>query len=151
MFHIFLILQSLPVKDKWECAYQTDPDTKVLIDRLSINAPLHESTILKISADYRTSIARNLLRLLEGRFLYYERIPTDTKHICRIIVPTSLCHTLFNLMHATPATGHKEEYKILYRIRLQFFGLGCVLLFLTGSKSVPIVCSCIIGGKGDKN
>ena len=60
MFQIFLILQSLPVQDKWDCAYQTDPDTKVLIDRLSMNAPLHESTILKIPADYRTSIARNL-------------------------------------------------------------------------------------------
>ena len=37
------------------------------MNRLSINATLDEPTILKIPAVYRTTIARNFLRLLQGR------------------------------------------------------------------------------------
>ena len=72
----------------------------MLIDRLSVNAPLDKPTIIKLPAPYRTDIVRNPLELLEGRFMYYELISTVTKHICRIVVPTSLCYTIFNLIHA---------------------------------------------------
>ena len=58
--------------------------------------------MFKLSAAYRPAIARNLLWLLEDRHVYYEPIPTITKHICRIIIPKSIRHTIFNLMHATP-------------------------------------------------
>ena len=94
---------------------------KVLIDCLSINIPLDESTILKIPTVYHITIARNLLGLLEGTLMYYESIHTITEHICRIIVPSSLRHTIFNMMHATPISGHIGEYKTLYQIRLRFF------------------------------
>ena len=80
--------------DQWDCAYQTDPDTKMLIERLSIKSPLDERTILKLPVACRTPITRGLLGLVEDRLVYYELIPTVTKHICRIIVPTSLCPTI---------------------------------------------------------
>ena len=110
-------LQPLPAQDQWDCAYQADPDTKVSIYR-SINTSLDEPTIFKLSVAYRTVIVRNLLGILEGRFVYYEPIPTITNYICRIILPTSLRHTIFNLIHTPPVAGHMGEYKTLYRIRL---------------------------------
>jgi len=93
----------------------------VFIDRLSINVPLHEPTILKLLLAYRSAIVRNLLGLLEGRLVYYEPIPIVTKHICSIVDPTSLRHTIFNLMYAIPVAGYMGEHKILYRIRLRLF------------------------------
>ena len=93
----------------------------MLICRLSINALLDEPTILKLPVVYRTVIDRSLLGLLEGRLVYYELFPTVTKYIYRIIVSTSLRHTIFNLIHATPVAGYIGEYKILYQIRLRLF------------------------------
>ena len=40
--------------------------------------------------------------------------------MCRIVVPTSLRRIIFNLMHATPVTGHIGEYKTLYHVKLRF-------------------------------
>ena len=62
------------------------------IDRLSINAPLDDPTIFNILVTYRTAITRNILGLLEGRLVYYEPIPTVTKYICPVIIPTFLRH-----------------------------------------------------------
>ena len=104
-------LQPLPVKDQWDCAYQSDPDTKVLIDRLSINISLNEPTILKFPAAYCTTIACNLLGLIEGRPIYYEPLHTITKHISRIVVLKPFRHIIFNLMHTTSVAGHMGEYK----------------------------------------
>ena len=92
----------------------------MLLDCLSINALLDEPTILQLPTPYRSTITRKFLGLLEGRLLCYKPIPTVTKNMCRIIVPTSLRHTTFNLMHSTPVAGHMGEYKILCRIRLRF-------------------------------
>ena len=108
----------LPVKVQLDYVYQVDLDTKVLIDRSSINAHLDKPTILNLPVSYRTVFARKYLGLLEGRIVYYEPIPTVTKHICRICVPISSHHTIFNMIHVAPVTGHMGEYKTLYQIRL---------------------------------
>ena len=104
-------LQPLPVKDQRDYAYQSDPDTKVLIDRLSINISLNEPTILKFPAAYRTTIARNLLGLIEGIPIFYEPLHTITKHIFCIVVLKPFRHIIFNLMHATSVAGPLGEYK----------------------------------------
>ena len=93
----------------------------MLIDRLSINSPLDQPTILQLPVAYRSAIARNLLGLLEGRFVYYDPVSTISNHICRIVVPLSLRRTIFTLIHATPVAGDMGKYKTLYRIKLRFF------------------------------
>ena len=100
--------------------YHDDRHTRVLIDRLSINSPLDEHTILKLLVPYRSTIARNLLALLEDRFVYYDAVPTATNHMYCIVLPFSLRRTIFTLMHATPVTRHMGEYKTLHRIKLRF-------------------------------
>ena len=113
-------LQPLPISDQWTSAYNKDSHTKVLLDHLSVSAPLDKPTILHLPAAYRTAIARDLLCILEDRLVYYGPIATITNHICRIVVPTSLRRIIFNLMHATLVAGHMGEYNTLYRIRLRF-------------------------------
>ena len=66
----------------------------MLICRFSIKAPLDELTILKLPVTYRTAIDRNILGSVKGGLMYYESFPTITKHICCIIVPTSLRYTI---------------------------------------------------------
>ena len=59
--------------------------------------------------------------------MFCEPIPIVTKHIYRIVFPTSFHRTISNLIHATTITRHIEDYKTL-RLRL------CVLIFTTGLK-----------------
>ena len=106
-------LQPLPASYQWTRAYNNDPHTKVLLDRLSISTPLDKPTIFHLPEAYRTVIARNLLGILEGRLVYYEQIATITNHICRIVVPISLRRIIFNLTHATLIAGHIGKYKTL--------------------------------------
>ena len=79
-------LQPMSAITRWKQAYHYDPDTRVLIDRLSINSPLDQHTILQFPAVYRSVIVRNLLWLLEGRLVYYNPVPTVSNHICCIVV-----------------------------------------------------------------
>ena len=101
-------------------AYHDDPHNRVLIDRLSINSPLDELTILQLPAAYRSAISRNLLGLLEGRLVFYNPVSTFTNHICRIAVLFSLRRTIFILVYAISIAGHIGEYKTIYRIKLRF-------------------------------
>lgn len=111
----------MPNNSNWDEAYQQDPETKFIIDHLSISSPLDQMTILRIRTGYRTTIARNRVGFLGGRLVYYDHISFANKYICRIALSSSLRHTIFNLMNATPVTGHMGEYKILYRISLRYF------------------------------
>ena len=113
-------LQPLPATDQWTRAYNDDSHTKVLLNRLYISTPLDKPTIIHLPTAYRTTIARNLLGILEGRLVYYEKVTTVTNNIYRTIVSISLRRIIFNLVHATPITEHMREYKTLYRIKLQF-------------------------------
>ena len=92
----------------------------MLLDRLSVSAPLDKPIILHLLVAYRSVIARNPLGILEGRLVYYEPITTIINHICHIVVPTSLRRIIFNLMYAAPVAGNMGEYKTIYHIRLIF-------------------------------
>ena len=102
----------------------------MFIDRLSINVPLHEPTILKLLLAYRSAIVRNLLGLLEGRLVYYEPIPIVTKHICRIIVPASFCHIIFNLSMQYLLLNTWGNTQTCIGFYFNFCGLDYVLMFL---------------------
>ena len=58
--------QHIPVQHQWNEMYQVEAYTKVLVDRLSINTPLNESAIIKLSAVDRTIITYHLIGVLEG-------------------------------------------------------------------------------------
>ena len=54
-------------------------------------------------------------------------------------------------MHTTPVAGHMGNIKPCIGLDFNFFGLGYVLMFLTGSSSVLIVCSRIVGYDRGRN
>ena len=95
--------QPLPVKDQWNCVYQTDPDAKVFMDRLYFNIPLDEQTILKLQVGNRTIIPYNLL--LEGRCVYYGPILDITKYICRMLFQYYAIHVAGNMGNTKPFIG----------------------------------------------
>ena len=53
--------QPLSATDQFIRAYQENPHTKELLDRLSISTSMDEHTILELPATYPTVIARSLL------------------------------------------------------------------------------------------
>ena len=144
-------LQPLLATNQWTRAYNNEPHTKVLLGRLSISAPLDKPTILHLPVVYRTTIARNILGILEGWLIYYELISIVTNHICRIVVSTSLRRITFHLLHVTHVAGDMGEYKIFTVLNLDSSGLDCDLMFLNGSNNVPIVCSLIVSVDVDRN
>ena len=107
------------------------------MDRLSINSPLDEPNILQLPVVYRTTIIRNISRLVEGCLVYYEPIPTVTNHICRIVVPIFFRRAIFTLMYVTSIIGNMGKYKILYRVKFRSSDLYCVLTLLDGLKMPP--------------
>ena len=62
----------MPAKYTWYTAYQQDSDTKICIDRFSVNTLFDQSTILILQLAYRAALSRNQLGILEGRLVYYE-------------------------------------------------------------------------------
>ena len=118
-------------------SYQDDLHIKVVMDRLSINSPLDEPNILQLPVVYRTTIIRNISRLVEGCLVYYEPIPTVTNHICRIVVPIFFRRAIFTLMYVTSIIGNMGKYKILYRVKFRLSYLYCVLTLLDGLKMPP--------------
>ena len=135
----------MPNKSNWDKAYQQDPETKLIIDHLSISSPLDQTTILRIRTGYRTTIACNQIWFLDGRLIYYEYISFANKYICRIAVSSSLRYTICNLMNATPVTGHMGEYKRYTELAFDTFDLECVQTLKNRSNNVLIVCSNIVG------
>ena len=72
-------------------------------------------------AQHRIDVSNNALGIVEGRIVSFEKVPTTTNQICRIVVPISLRRVIFSLLHAYSADGHIGKYKTLYRIILRFF------------------------------
>ena len=56
--------------------------------------------------------------LLEGRLVNYVHIHIVTKNVCHIVIPTSLRHAIFNLMHDSHVAEYMSEYKIVYCVKL---------------------------------
>ena len=52
-------MQPLPDKSNWDETYRQDPETKLIINHLPINAPFDQATVLNLRSEYRTTIDRN--------------------------------------------------------------------------------------------
>ena len=116
-------LQQIPSFSTRKDAYTTDKDTSAIMQHLLYHQPFEKTTLSSLPAQFRSAIANNNLGLVEGRLVFYETVITTANKICRIVVPVSLRHTKNSLLHASPTTGHRGEYKTLYRIKLQLFWL----------------------------
>ena len=60
-------------------------------------------------AQHRIDVSNNALGIVEGRIVSFEKVPTTTNQICRIVVPISLRRVIFSLLHASPAARHMGE------------------------------------------
>ena len=65
------------------------------------NVPMNRLCITKLAITYRKAIAYNLFCIINCRVVYLEPVTVSTNHICRIIVPLSLRHIIFNAIHAS--------------------------------------------------
>ena len=93
------------------------------MQHLLYHHPFEKSTLSSLPVQFRSAIDNHNLGIVEGRLVFYETVIITVNKICRIVVPVSLRHTKNSLLHASPTTGHRGEYKTLYRIKLQLFWL----------------------------
>ena len=114
-------MQSISSSLPWKGAYDADKEKAIIMQHLFYHRPFEKVTLSSLLVQYRSVIANNKLCIIEGHLVFYERVLTTIKRICRIVVPVSLRHNLISLLHASPAAGHMGEYRIIYRIKLQFF------------------------------
>ena len=111
----------MPSPDTWSKAYNDDADTKFLIQHLQSKVSTKSITSLPLNKAYHQHLSENHISYENGRLILTKPIPTTTKSIKLIIVPTSLRRLIFDHYHGGPTGGHMGEYKTLYRLRMRFF------------------------------
>jgi hypothetical protein len=111
----------VPTRFDWTSAYSQDPDTKLLLDRLSSSSPFTKVDISALSPAYRDYVRQDRLSLLDGKLVVFQPVQNNKEMLMLIIVPLSLRRDIFSAYHASPSTGHMGIYKTLHRIRLRFF------------------------------
>ena len=114
-------LQPIPSSLIWKDEYAANKETSILVYHLIHHQPFDENTLSSLPVKYRRAITDNTLGIVENRVVFYESVPKATNKNCHIVIPISPWHTIFFLLHTSPATGHVGEYKTLYRIKLRFF------------------------------
>jgi hypothetical protein len=110
-----------PTRFDWTSACAQDPDTKLLLDRLSSSSPFSKLDLSALNSAYRDYIRQDRLSLLDGKLVVFQPVQNNKELLMLIIVPLSLCRDIFSAYHASPSTGHMGIYKTLHRIRLRFF------------------------------
>ena len=114
-------LRPLPQPNDWTTAYLLDSETKIILESLQSKTKLSGDSLDNLCTTYRQALENDLVHLLDGKLVYYERTSTFTKYLCRIVVPLSLGRDIFSALHASPSVGHAGEYKKLYRVKLHYF------------------------------
>ena len=102
-------LQPMPSSSTWKDSYATDKDTSIIMNHLLYHQPVEKGTISSLPTQFRSAIANNNLGIGEYRLVFYRTVITTANKIFRIVVPVSLRHTIFSLLHASPTTDHMGE------------------------------------------
>ena len=93
----------------WKEAYASDKKTTLLLHILLHHQPFANNALSSFSTKYRRAVASNLLGMVEGRLVFFEKVATTTNQKFRIVVPISLRRIIFSLLHVSPAAGHMWE------------------------------------------
>jgi hypothetical protein len=99
----------------WTTACSQDPETQLLLDRLSSSSPFTKLDLAPFTLIFVTaSVAiASLSSMASSSF--------NQEMLMLIVVPLSLRRDIFSAYHASPSAGHMGVYKTLHRIRLCFF------------------------------
>ena len=82
-----------------------DGQIKLILDSFLIATELPSEIIAKLRSAYRQPLVNDLIHLLDGKLVYYERTITSSKLIYCIVVPTNLRHDIFLTFHTSPTVG----------------------------------------------
>ena len=82
---------------------------------------LGEEDLAKVNSAYKLPLKDIIIKVINKKIVLFKSIIANQRHIMLIIVPLLLRRKMFSHYHACPNDGHMGEYRILYRIRLQFF------------------------------
>ena len=82
---------------------------------------LPTQSLTKLYSIYHQTLTNDLIHLLNGKLVFYERTFTSSKCLYRIVMHTSLSHDTFSTFHVSPTVNHIGEYNVLYRIKLLYF------------------------------
>ena len=104
-------------------AYMNDNDTYMILKNTQKpkNVEWNAAHFKMNIPGYKTPLKEGIIKILNGKLLLYKTILANQRYIALIIVKQSLRRIVFSHLHAGPSGGHMEEYKTLYRIRLQLF------------------------------
>ena len=111
----------VPSSLDWTDAYNQDPDTKLLLARLSSSTPFSKSDISEVHSACRDYIRQDRVSLFEGKLVVYQPVQNNQEMLMLIIVPLSLRRDIFSAYHVSPSTGHMGICKTLHHVRLRFF------------------------------
>ena len=129
----------MPIVFSLKKSYASGKETSLLLHHFLHQKPFAKNALSSFPAQYRRAVATNSLCIVEGRLVFPEKVATTANQICRIVVPISLRRIIFSLLYASPAARYMGSTRHYIELVYGFFGLGCVLTSINGSRSVHIV------------
>ena len=123
-----------PTDMNWIDAYNQDPSKRIMMSTLSCDTKTiwTKDQLDSIELEYRLNLRTHFISFLYNRMAVYKPVFKNVKYVGLIIVPYSLQRIIFSHYHSGPSGGYMGEYKTLFRIRMQFFGLVYVKTSTTG-------------------
>jgi hypothetical protein len=131
-----------PSLSEWSSAYNDDPETKLLLEMLSVEPKQTAWTKLqlqKVHPQFREPLRNGTIAIFQHRLVMFQHLDADGRQLMLIVVPVGLRRDVFAAYHAAPSAGHLRFYKTLHRLRTRFFGLACALTYPSGADPVLIV------------
>ena len=121
------VSRPVPSNETWMSAMLSDPDTAIMLNKLSIDALYvwPEKEIQQLSAVYRPLLRDGCISFTRQRLIVTQPISPYQDSLVLIIVPTSLRREIFSAYHGSPTSGHFGTFKTLSRIRSRFIWPRC--------------------------
>jgi hypothetical protein len=115
---------SLPSREHWMQAYDTDRDLKRIQDIIANPSTLSNNSLHDIIYNYHPVLRKLLIVMEDGILIYREPIAGKGSYTWLQLVPKEFYSILFVAFHSNPVSGHLNAYCTLHCLRLCFYWPG---------------------------
>jgi hypothetical protein len=144
----------LPSRECWIQAYSDNTEMTSAIRNLILNpSKINSSTLNVVNFNYPVPLRQSQIVIEDGLLIYRVPMRGGSSYTCLQLVPEKLYNIIFIAFHSNAIGSHLNAYRVLHRIRLQYYwsGMyphikhmcnacpGCALANPTKSKSSELV------------
>jgi hypothetical protein len=117
---------SLPSRENWIQAYDTDRDLMHVRDIIVNLSTLSSNSLRDINYNYHSALRKSLIVMEDSIFIYHEPIAGKGSYTWLQLVPKEFYNILFVAFHSNPVGGHLNAYRTLLCALLAHSNLSLV-------------------------